>query len=648
VQALLSQLSMKQKLLLFIALPALFGMALALNTLWQLWQSQLQAQQVSEIISAQFRQNTLLNALQKERGSSGVFISSKGQNFSTEVSSARTGSDAGFAGLNKAQQQHWQTLWQQIADIRRNVDAFSINATAAAAAYTKAISSLLDANSQAVQQLSDPDLQRQLIQLNQWVELIEHAGRERALYTLAFSQGKPEPALLTRIALNQGAFDSFRSQVLRNNGNEAQVLTQAQTDAYQAAVRQISDYQSGQAAAVTLAPADWFVLSTKRIGQLIEHQHQLMRSTGTAAEQKQQQSLRQFWLTAGVLAVAMGLTFWLSLATNRNIKSAMAQINSVMQRLTGRDLTARSDYRARDEFGQIAGGINQLAGELQQVMQDIALAGEQLAAAAEQASLVTAQTSAGVAQQQQDTEMAATAMHEMSATVADVAQSTAEAAQQADAVQHIASQGQQQLAKTTTLIDQLCAQVQLTNERLVTLNQHSLNISQVLEVIRTIADQTNLLALNAAIEAARAGEHGRGFAVVADEVRTLAKRTQQSTVDIQQMIETLQQGATAASDAMQQSLQQAQQSTAVIQTTGTLLHDVVDGVARIHDKAAQIASAAEEQSMVADQINENITRINDISVQTSSGAEETAATAADLARLAEQLQSLIQRFKVAA
>ncbi len=291
--------------------------------------------------------------------------------------------------------------------------------------------------------------------------------------------------------------------------------------------------------------------------------------------------------------------------------------------------------------------MNQLAEELQQVMREIYFATQQVATAAEQASAVTRETSAGVAQQQQDTEMAATAMHEMSATVHDVALSTAAAAEQAQAVQQKAGQGQQQLNLTITLIQQLRAQVQHTSQEILALNEHSQTINQVLDVIRGIAEQTNLLALNAAIEAARAGEQGRGFAVVADEVRHLAQRTQQSTVDIQKMIETLQQGAAAANQAMQQSLQQADRGAAVIQTTGELLADVVHGVAAINDKTVQIASAAEEQSTVAEQINENITRISDISQHTSSGAEETAVTAAELAKLAEQLQAMINRFRLA-
>ncbi len=645
MQSLLTQLSIKYKLLLFIALPVLLILWLASGTLWQLWQTSQQATEVALLVSEQRDLNRLLNALQRERGATGVLLTSKGQTFTSEVASARQDSDRQFQALDQIQQQRWQALWQQVAALRQLADQLQIAPPDAAARYTALIVSLLDRNSERLQGLSDVELLPQLMKLNQWVELIERAGRERALLSMAFTQRTPSADLLARIHANQGAFESLKTELLRSGGNEQQVLQQAASAGYQDALQQLAQLQAG--AALTLAPAEWFRLSTERIGVLIGHQQQLSEQILQLAQQKRRGSQRQFWLTTVLLTMALLLTGWLSLATNTNIRRAMGQLNRVMKQLSARDLTARSQYLARDEFGQIGGGINLLAGELQEVLQQIALAGERLAAAAEQASMVTAQTCAGVAQQQQDTEMAATAMHQMSATVADVAQSTADAASQADAVQRRAAEGQQQLDQTTGLIEQLCAQVRLTSDRLGQLNEHSQNISQVLDVIRNIADQTNLLALNAAIEAARAGDHGRGFAVVADEVRTLAQRTQQSTVDIQKMIETLQQGAKAASEAMLHSLQQAEQSTGVITLTGTLLKDVTAGVALIHDKAAQIASAAEQQSMVAGQINENITRISDVSQHTSSGAQETAATAADLARLAEQLQGMILRFRLA-
>ena len=643
---LLQNLPMHRKLLLLLFFPSVLLLWFASQSLLQQWQQYQNAAQVRAAISDHLLLGQLVNALQVERGSSGIFISSKGARFGAEVTKARSGSDERLAALTQAQRTALSELVQALPGLRRQIDSFSLDATAAAAGYTKHISQLLQRNDQAVQSLTDLTLARQLATLNDWIELIERAGRERAMVSLAFSQDQAEPALISRIAQNQGAFMVFSSRLAQQSADAKALLTQADSAEYLALQPLVQQSPSGQK--LGQDAANWFSIASKRMALLISHQQQLMQQIGDAAARQQAAARGSLLQAAALLLLAVLVVAGFSLAIHRNIQQAMRQIRTLMQQLTGRDLTARSQYQGQDEFGQIAAGMNQLAAELQQVMREIYFATQQVATAAEQASAVTRETSAGVAQQQQDTEMAATAMHEMSATVHDVALSTAAAAEQAHEVQQKAGQGQQQLTQTITLMQQLRGQVQHTSQEILALNEHSQTINQVLDVIRGIADQTNLLALNAAIEAARAGEQGRGFAVVADEVRHLAQRTQQSTVDIQKMIETLQQGAAAANQAMQQSLLQADRGAAVIQTTGELLADVVHGVAAINDKTVQIASAAEEQSTVAEQINENITRISDISHHTSSGAEETAVTAAELAKLAEQLQAMINRFRLAA
>lgn len=238
-------------------------------------------------------------------------------------------------------------------------------------------------------------------------------------------------------------------------------------------------------------------------------------------------------------------------------------------------------------------------------------------------------------------------MHEMSTTVRDVASSTAEAAELSAKVQLDAASGLQKLQTTIQLIKALSVQVDQTSTIIDKVKQESDSISSVLDVIRSIADQTNLLALNAAIEAARAGDQGRGFAVVADEVRTLAQRTATSTGDIQRMIESLQQGSEQAAQAMQQSLQQASEGASIVVETGDILQQLLSGIDGMNDKNIQIASAAEQQSTVAEDINEKIIRISDVATQTSSGASQTAAASQDLAKLAEQLAGLVQRFRLA-
>ncbi|WP_422047474.1 methyl-accepting chemotaxis protein [Pseudomonas viridiflava] len=207
-------------------------------------------------------------------------------------------------------------------------------------------------------------------------------------------------------------------------------------------------------------------------------------------------------------------------------------------------------------------------------------------------------------------------------------------------------QGKTEIENTISLIQGLEVQAEQTSRIIGELKGESDSISSVLDVIRGVAEQTNLLALNAAIEAARAGEQGRGFAVVADEVRNLAKKTQDSTVSIQNMIVNLQSGSDRAASSMQETLGKAKEGASNVVRAGELLEEIAEGIASISDRNIQVASAAEEQSLVAEEIHRNVNDINTLVVQVSAGAEQTAVTSRELARLAEQQQGLVGRFKV--
>ncbi|WP_423814861.1 methyl-accepting chemotaxis protein [Pseudomonas viridiflava] len=207
-------------------------------------------------------------------------------------------------------------------------------------------------------------------------------------------------------------------------------------------------------------------------------------------------------------------------------------------------------------------------------------------------------------------------------------------------------QGKTEIENTISLIQGLEVQAEQTSRIIGELKGESDSISSALDVIRGVAEQTNLLALNAAIEAARAGEQGRGFAVVADEVRNLAKKTQDSTVSIQNMIANLQSGSDRAASSMQETLGKAKEGASNVVRAGELLEEIAEGIASISDRNIQVASAAEEQSLVAEEIHRNVNDINTLVVQVSAGAEQTAVTSRELARLAEQQQGLVGRFKV--
>ncbi|AOV16084.1 hypothetical protein BJI67_02470 [Acidihalobacter aeolianus] len=310
------------------------------------------------------------------------------------------------------------------------------------------------------------------------------------------------------------------------------------------------------------------------------------------------------------------------------------------------DLTRRMTSRGRDELDHLADAFNKFVERIQQVVGQVAGSTAQLAAASEQLSATSEETSNHVRNQQSETDQVAAAINEMSATVQEVAKNANDAARAAQEADGATRQGRQVVESTISSISQLADEVEQAAQVIHALENDSAQIGRVLEVINGISEQTNLLALNAAIEAARAGEQGRGFAVVADEVRTLARRTQDSTEEIRGMIERLQGGSKSAVAAMTSGRERAQASVTQAQEAGTSLNTIAQAVTQINDMNALIASAAEEQSSVAEEINRNVSNISHATEQTAAGAQQTATASEDLARLSAELQVLVNQFKV--
>ncbi len=301
---------------------------------------------------------------------------------------------------------------------------------------------------------------------------------------------------------------------------------------------------------------------------------------------------------------------------------------------------------SQDEIGQLAHSAEKIRQELGLALHQVVESAASLAGEAAELAAVSTATTDGVATQQRETDMVATAINEMTATVAEVARSAAHAAEAAHKADEESRDGHKIVASTIKDIDKLATEIERTADAINTLESDSENISSVLDVIRGIAEQTNLLALNAAIEAARAGEQGRGFAVVADEVRTLASRTQQSTQEIQSMIERLQTGTHDAVQAMAQNRSHAQETVQQAARAGTALKTITEAVTRISDMNSQIASAAEEQGAVAEEINRNIVKISQVAEESASGAQRITAASHDLSDLAKTLQQLTGRFTI--
>jgi len=348
----------------------------------------------------------------------------------------------------------------------------------------------------------------------------------------------------------------------------------------------------------------------------------------------------------GLLALLLGIViaWFISLGIIRPIDITTQTMSNIAD--GDGDLTLRLNIKGNDEIAHLSGAFNQFAAKVHSTIEQVSVATAQLSNSAVKLTAITHETQSDTLMQQQETEQVAAAMNQMSATVQEVAHNATEAADSAQKAHDASEVGKQVVSEVSVQINELATEIEVATDAVAHLESETANIDGVLEVIRNIADQTNLLALNAAIEAARAGEQGRGFAVVADEVRTLASRTQASTLDIQKMIEQLQLGAKKTVDVMKSSRGFTDACVHQASLADQALDQISTAVSTITEMNIQIASAANEQCAVSNEINKNITNINDIVAKTTDAASHTALASEDLSNLSSQLDTLVGQFKI--
>ncbi|KIO36368.1 methyl-accepting chemotaxis protein [Shewanella sp. cp20] len=350
--------------------------------------------------------------------------------------------------------------------------------------------------------------------------------------------------------------------------------------------------------------------------------------------------------TLALVLIAIVVAVLVSIAVIRPLKHSLDKVNNALNILASGNLTHKLDDSGHDEFAELSRNCNRLVDSLRTLIQGILDRSNQLAAAAEETSAITAQTTAGIQEQKNQVDQVATATTQLSSSAMQVSTSADEALNQIrqadEEAQHMRAIADENKRTILALADEVAKASQVINK----VHSDSASIGSILDVIRGIAEQTNLLALNAAIEAARAGEQGRGFAVVADEVRSLASRTQDSTQEIQQMIQVLQQGTQEAVSVMELGREQASSCVEKTEQANVALESISNAVHYAHDSGTHIANAAQEQNLVSQQVSEKLEHIAAISEETATGADQTAQSSHQVAQLAEELQASVGEFKV--
>lgn len=607
----------------------------------------------------------LIHELQKERGFTAGFIASKGEKFRAELARQRAETDgarkkleslmtdsAGNIDVVKAALDAVGNKLSTISTIRSSVDDLKLEGKEAFGFYSATIGCYLDVIGAVSKSAANAPLATKATALLAFASAKEFAGRERATLNAVFTADRFDDETYQRFLQVVAAQDSFLSMFGRYAGKEEQAKIQGLNDS--AAARNVAAFRSaalakGLGGGLGVAPEEWFSAITEKINIMRDIENGLASSISTAVAGFEDEARHRMLLSSGLTGIILLLSLLLGWLVALNIVKPLKEVVGMIGDIADGegDLTARLETTRQDEIGEVCLLFNRFTEKIYHIVVQVDRSVTEVSGAAEHLRSTAEQIATAAEEVASQSTTVATASEEMSATSTDISRNCTIAADVSNEASQSAAEGAEIVKSTLLGMQQIAERVTLASESVSGLGARSDQIGVIVGTIQDIADQTNLLALNAAIEAARAGEQGRGFAVVADEVRALAERTTKATREISEMIKAIQTETSSAVATMESGVQVMEAGMNNSQQSGQSLEQILSAISEVTAQVHQIATAAEEQTATTSEISNNIHQITEVVQETADGAHQTAHSASRLAAMAGELHNLVGRFKLA-
>ncbi|MUK42700.1 chemotaxis protein [Aliivibrio fischeri] len=664
----IKKLSFKQKILLIITLPIIGMLFFSLDTLYKTVSLRSELQDITSMTNISIEGSLIVHELQKERGSTAGFVSSKGTNFKSEMLEQRKETDSvlntylqslkekaqSIQKANIAVYNDMQTIFTQLNQlntIRNNVDNLTISASNAAKYYTDINRLFLSLSNMIVKTSTERTLTPHLRNYSLFLEIKESAGKERASLNNILSSSGPVPLTLykTFVALDSTQNAYLATFVEYATSEQVDALNKILSDSISQKVSNIRDMVNAQyvSGKFTVSGSEWYQASTNRINEFKQYEDLLVDDIEKVISRLNSEVNTAIYSSLFIILLILSITIVSSVIISKLLIGQAVQLSQVIETVSrDKDLTIRAKVLSEDELGVSTKYLNEMLAEFHSVLQKMDIGSTQLATSAEESNVVMEVTANNSQHELAQVEEISTAISELSSTSKEVTTNATHAEEEAQSAINNVDIGKQHLENSMSLTRSINDSVQQTASMIEELRANTVNIGEVTNVISSISDQTNLLALNAAIEAARAGEQGRGFAVVADEVRNLAAKTQQSTQHIQEIISKLQSQSEKANNNMIENVTLIQQSVVLAEDVKLSFNDIENSVQAISDINTLVATASQEQYSVTEDIAKNTTRTFDLVNENVSSIHQTQLVSQELAKLAEQQKSEIALFKL--